>query len=466
VLGLSVEGNRLEGCVLRRGRSGIEAPQALSAALSLDPFTHDVDLVGREIRKLLDQAQIRERHCVVCIPLSWVLTLRIQLPDLPEEDLASLLVMEAERGFPCDLELLSLSESRFSAPGGQRYALLTGVAKQQLSRLESVLEAAQLRPIWMCPGICAMEGAVRAEDAGRASFLLSSEGASLQVLGKGGIAALRYLEGIWERGESGLQVQIPQVLRELRITLGQLPPGLRESVRRIQVFGQGAAVELLWTGLRSSMEGMGVTVDLAVLADDGPVTKRLPSGLALTPWAMLAARYLNEVPPTLQYLQPKVSPFRQFLAKCSTRRTAWVAGTAGTIGMVLLLGFLVQQVQLWRWQSKWKAVSSRVYELEDMQSQIRRYRPWFDESIRSLSILKRLTEAFPEDGAVSAKTVEMRDSSQVTCHGTARDRQALLRVLEKLGGGEEVNNVKVEQIRGKTPLEFTFSFQWKDRTSS
>ncbi len=49
-----------------------------------------------------------------------------------------------------------------------------------------------------------------------------------------------------------------------------------------------------------------------------------------------------------------------------------------------------------------------------------------------MTILKSLTEAFPEDGSVTAKTVEIRDLNTVTCTGIARNYQALLKTVERL----------------------------------
>ena len=101
-----------------------------------------------------------------------------------------------------------------------------------------------------------------------------------------------------------------------------------------------------------------------------------------------------------------------------------------------------------------------VRELEEMQQQIRRFRPWFDSSFRNLSILRKVTEAFPEDGVVSAKTLEIRDVSSVTCSGVARDNQALFKMLDQLRAVKDVHDLKVDNIRGKTPLQFTFNLHW------
>ena len=100
VLGLALDGSRLDGVVLRRANGSLQLLQSFSAALTLDPLTAAPELVGREIRNQLDAAGVRERHCIVGVPLKWVLTAQTELPPLPEADAASLLQMEAERGFP------------------------------------------------------------------------------------------------------------------------------------------------------------------------------------------------------------------------------------------------------------------------------------------------------------------------------------------------------------------------------
>jgi hypothetical protein len=104
----------------------------------------------------------------------------------------------------------------------------------------------------------------------------------------------------------------------------------------------------------------------------------------------------------------------------------------------------------------------RVTELDKMQQDIRRYRPWFDESMRTLSIMRRLTEAFPEDGVVSAKRVEIRDPAIVTCSGTARDIPSVLNVCAHLRAMKEVTDVQTDQFRGKAPVQFSFHFRWNE----
>src|SRR6266403_2045660 len=84
VLGLALDGSRLDGVVLQRTNGSLQIQQSFSVSLSLDPLTADAELVGREIRNHLDAAGIRERRCVVGLPLKWALTTNAEVPDLPE----------------------------------------------------------------------------------------------------------------------------------------------------------------------------------------------------------------------------------------------------------------------------------------------------------------------------------------------------------------------------------------------
>ena len=109
VLGLSFDAGHLEGAVVKRTNGSVTILKLFTAALSLDPLTNEPELVGQEIRNILEKAGIREKRCAVCLPLSWALTLQTKVPDLPEADLESLLVLEAERGFPYGPESLLIS---------------------------------------------------------------------------------------------------------------------------------------------------------------------------------------------------------------------------------------------------------------------------------------------------------------------------------------------------------------------
>jgi len=463
LLGLAFDAGRLEGVALRRTNGAVEVKKTFSVSLSLDPLTDDPVLVGREIRKNLDAAEIRERRCAVCVPLSWALTLTAKLPDLPEADLNSFLQIEAERGFPYGPDALMFSHSRYRTPGGEQYATLVAIPRDHVTRLEAALEAAQLRPASFSLGVAALQRAEAESSDGVLALAPGESSIGLQISCGGGVAVLRTVEGAFEveGGESRLQAD--QVAREVRITLGQLPQDVRDVVRRVRIFGQGDAADELAEQLGPRLESLGIKVEQVKQYPPAEFGLQIPADTAVSPALSLAVRHLTGQVPTFEFLPPKVSAWQQLAGRYSSGKLARAGVAAGGIALLVVLAFLVQQVQLFYWHAKWSGMKTRVTELENMQQQIKKFRPWFDDSCRSLSILRRLTEAFPEDGTVSAKSVEIREPANVICSGTARDNAALLRTTDKLRGTKEVANVHIEQTRGAAPLQFTLNFQWAQR---
>ena len=164
--------------------------------------------------------------------------------------------------------------------------------------------------------------------------------------------------------------------------------------------------------------------------------------------------------PAFEFLPPKPTAFEQLVAKYSSGRLR--SAGAAAAGVVAIVGglFLFQEFQLILLRSQWSGMSAKVQELDGLQQQIQQYRPWFDDSFRSLTILRQLTLAFSEDGAVTAKTVEIREGNTVTCSGTARDNAALLRTLNQLRTAAGVTDIKLGQIRGKSPMQFSFDIHY------
>jgi hypothetical protein len=463
LLGLSLEGHRVEAVVVRRSGDALRVEQSFAASLELNLLTNDPVLVGREIRNQLDKAGITESHCVICLPLDWALTLHIQVPEMPAEDVDSFLAMEAERGFPFAPDTLSIVNSRCRASSGAILATLIAIPKEHLATLQKTLKAAQLRPLSFSLGMPALEPAGESATEGVAAVGLSDSNLQLQITCGGGIAALRALEGALEQDGVHKRPYADVVARDLRITLGQLPGELRDSVRKLKVFGGSEDFDRFAEDLTSRAKSMGLEVELIRNYADRSLALRMPPDAAVSPALSLASRLLAGQKGPFEFLPPKVSPWKQFANRYSSGKLAWTGGAVGAAAALVLLAFLIQQWQLSHWQAKWLAIKPRVTELDAMQQQIKRYRPWFDENFKCLSILRRLTEAFPEDGAVSAKSIEIRDPAVVTCSGTARDMDSVVQVCKRLSAMKEVSDLSTEQFRGKSPVQFSFHFRWNER---
>ena len=466
VLGITLDGNRLDGVVLRRQNGSLLAEQTFAATLSLDPLTNDAELVGREIVNHLEAAGVRERHCVVAVPLKWALTANVKLPELAETDVASFLQIETERGFPCDVTTLRVATSRYASPSGAQYATFVGIPKSHLERLEQVLRAAKMKPLSFALGIAALQPPAVEASNGVLALVINEDNVGLQITCGGGVAALRALEGVLET-ENGEQILHGDlVAREARITLGQLPPDERAMVKRIRIFGARELAQQLAAELRPRLEAAGLQVELVsgYSADDFGVV--IPAGVGVSPAFSLAAWQLVGRKAPFEFLAPRISPWKRITTQYASGKLQTVGAVVAGLLVIALGAFAIQQWQLMRLSSKWTKMAPTVHELEGLQQQIRLYRPWCDDSFRCLMILRQLAMVFPEDGVVTAKTVEIRDMNTVSCSGTARDNAALLRTLGQLRGAQGVHDVKVDQIRGKAPMQFTFDFRYGEGGSS
>jgi hypothetical protein len=459
VLGLAFEGTKVEAVVVRRSNGSAEVGQTAVCTLSAEWTKLDPAKAGAELKAQLEAAEIRERHCVVALPTGVLLSLQTVLPELSEEDTLSLLQLEAENGFPFAPDLLSVVHSRFRPEGVTGYATQLALPRELVDQLEAMLRAARLNAVSFTPGIFAQQPLSSVRGQGVVSLFVGKCAVELMIACGGGVAAVRVLEASAE-GEGGeARVSADSVGCDLRVTLGQLPAAIREDLSKLRVFG-GAGADRLAAEIAPRATALGLSVERVIRFAPGELGLKLAESAPVNTAVAVAVRFLAGTSAGLEFLPPRISAWQQFAGKHSGGKLVLAGKVAGGLVALTLFAFLFQQVQLFRLRSEWNGMSAKVRELENLQQQIRRFRPWYDDSIRSLSILRRLTEAFPENGDVTAKTVELRDDGAVICTGTAGDNTALLTTLDRLRASPDVADVQVDQLRGKSPLQFTFNFHW------
>jgi hypothetical protein len=284
---------------------------------------------------------------------------------------------------------------------------------------------------------------------------------ALQLTCGGGLAALRMLESALEMEGGRRILHADLVAREARITLGQLPAELRDMAHRIRIFGPRDLAQQLADEMELRLEPMGFKVEVVSRYAAEDLGVQAPADAPVSPAFSLAAEQLTDRKPLLEFLPPRISAWQQAAARYSSGRFRMAGAAVGAIGLLVAALFMFQEWQLSALQSQWKSISPRVSNLEKVQGQIRQFRGWYDESVRGLRILRQLTEAFPERGDVSAKSVEIRDLTTVTCAGVARDEQSLRRTIKQLNSfTNNVAGLKMDRISGKSPLQFTFDFRW------
>ena len=294
----------------------------------------------------------------------------------------------------------------------------------------------------------------------RWSWALGNHSLDLMVTSGSGIVVMRSLDAALENEGAQRGIDADLTARELRITLGQLPTALAGKARVLRLFGRGEMVRRFAGEITPRAQVMGLKVEVMERVSAAQFDPPLAPDMAASPALALAACWLKASAPIPELLPPKVTAWQQLLSgKQTSKKLSWAGGVAGAVVGCVCLAFLFQTWQISRLESRWNKIAVKATELDTDQKLSQKYAAWFDHSYRGLRILKRLTEAFPDDGHVSAKTLEIRDLATVSCSGVARDNQSYIALIDKLQTAPEVTGLKTEFVRGQSPLQFTFDFQ-------
>ena len=87
VLALTLKSGSMSALLLREQEGVIQVVQPLSIPVSANAIVADPAKAGQELAAALEQAGIRERRCVVCIPPGWALTSSAEMPEISGDDL-------------------------------------------------------------------------------------------------------------------------------------------------------------------------------------------------------------------------------------------------------------------------------------------------------------------------------------------------------------------------------------------
>jgi hypothetical protein len=461
ILGIALRNEKLTAVWLRRSGNGIVVRKALSAPLSLDLLNSDPALAGREIRNHLDSAGISERHCVVAVPLKWALVQKTKLPDLSGEDMDSYLAVQAERGFPLAPDDLSIAVSPFKTQSGDRHATMVAIPKSHVVILNRILQAAKLRPLSITPAITSLTSDAGGMEEGSVTLLAGKMSIDLAIHAGGGLVALRMLDAAISPEPDGSNLDVSMIARELRITLGQLPPDLRATLRKVEIVGRRDMIEPLQLALLQPLSELGLAVEHGrpkiekQIKDCSSIAKMDPDAVGI------GVRFLLGGSRGFEFLPPRVSRLKQLTGRISSRSTLVFGSAAALLVIGLIAAFSYQHFRLTSLESKWAGIEEKVGELKTLQTNIRSYRPWFDDSAPSLSIASSLTQAFPQEGSLWAKKIVITNQAQVECTGNARSEHQWLDMRDNLMKADGIDELQVLSVQGNDPLKFRFKFNWK-----
>ena len=468
LVGIALDTECMSVAHLRRNGDAPTLGRVFTTRLALDVLTAEPDLFGREVREHLVAAGIRERHCVVCLPVTWALSLCTSTPELSEADTRDFLALQAEREFLMSPAGLALGVSRFSSGiGPDSGATVAGIASVQLGRLRAAMRAAGLRVSAFTLGVSAAVSRLLAQRAACAVLLAGDQGVDVVVIGGGGVLAVRRLGSALATPEGAPDVDVDGVLKQLRITLAQLPPAMAEAASTVRIWGRPDIVRLLSHGLEH-LPAMPVTIDLAPpdagvrVSQDAPEFVHSPEELSAV---AAAAAALRDDGLAIEFRPAAGSdPGRLWRARAS--HLALRAGIGAAVAVVFGVACLLfQHLRLRGLEHEWEAMRAPVAQVDATKSVVRRKAQWLRSEPDALSVMRLIARAFPEEGEVWATRLTIRGLREVSVTGKARSREAWLHMQQALRDMAGVVDLRMTQTReslaGGEPMTFSLNFRWQ-----
>jgi len=448
-LAISLESTRLAVKLVRGDDNDTLPEPSFSIPLGAEDILKDPEKAGQQLIAALGAAGIRERQCVVCVPPGWALTASTDLPEVGAEDLRGYLELRAEREFSIPAADLRLGYCAYDLPNGQRRATLAALSSKKIEAVEKMLEIAHRR----ASSISLALDKCLSQPRAMLHFLTNGNHTDVVVTAGGGIAGLRSLPGPMTSGDT---VFDPVAFcRDVRITLGRLPEAVRQQIRNAAFSGPSA--EKLCVQTRYDLLRMGI---------ESPECKFAPatadsSTEAVGAAAETARRKLREQPIAFEFVVPEAKRWQALFDRVdTTRRRRLLIGAGALLLLPLLLLFIRSEIES-HLQGQWDAMAQNAGELDALQKQIHQYQPWFEPTPQGLQVMQSLVSAFPEQGDVWAKSIQVSETHKVTCTGFARNQPALMELMQRMRARPDITALQVQQIRGENPIQFAVIYQWE-----
>jgi hypothetical protein len=439
-LAITVESGRIAVDLVRRDDAGISVVKSLALTAGSDAIMSDPEKVGQDLAAQLAANGIREKHSVVCIPASWAMAVTADVPGVSEEDMRGFLELRAEREFPIPVSDLRLAHCAYALPDGKPRATLAAVPAKRIEAIERMLAACGCKAVSISLGL---EGCLpRDERPSALHFVANGTHVDLIIAAGGGIAAVRSLPVKMSNFDA------TAFSREVRITLGRLPESVRSQVREARFGGTPVTAAELCGELRQPLHRLGIESRLEQVEGEHPGAAR-----------MAAEQHLRREPVVFEFLPPQVNRWENLFRRYDSKNNRWIGAAAAALLVLPVLIFFIRSRIENSLTSDWNGMKKNVAELESLQQRIREFRPWFEPAPQSLGVMEKIAAAFPDQGDVWAKSVQIAENGKVTCTGYARTQSALAAFQDKLRADKSIKEVSTQNMRGNNPIQFTIVYK-------
>jgi Tfp pilus assembly protein PilN len=174
-----------------------------------------------------------------------------------------------------------------------------------------------------------------------------------------------------------------------------------------------------------------------------------------------AELFLHDQSATFEFVTPEVKQWQVWLQKFDSKGRRTLLGIAAGLVLLPIVAFMYRSHVENSLTEEWRSIDRNVAQVTAIQMKIRRFRPWFDPNPTTLNALETLAAAFSDNGETWAKNIQIHDGQRVTCTAFAKSQAAKDEMLGRLRKKPGVTEVQTQQVRGNSPITYTFTYKWE-----
>jgi len=439
-----------------RNGNGTESYKAFSVKFPI-PWTEDPEAAGHRLAERLQQERWKAKKALVLLDPAWVFLGSASLPPIEKEEIPAYADLQAEKIFPLPRNDLAVA-FRVTEIGKETQRLvLAAVPQRRVQAVQRLLQAAGLELVSLTTdwGVNIQDGHTK-----ELHFRIRRAAKRLELLVVAGKTPLAYQSAVLSgsEGASGQEVQGAEIVRQVRMLVGRLDPEVREKIRTVTFEGPPEQ----WNGVidssRQHLERFGLEV---AVEDSSKATEKAFEDRLDPILVRYAKEWLENQSVPFEFLPPRISTWERLLQR-SAKGPGRLAAEIGAGVVALFVVAMIAHIQYYKHlEKRWQAMKPAVSQLQEIQSKIQKFRSWFAEEPVTLSVANHIAEAFPVEGRIWARILQIKSDGTVRISGRARDNQSLLQLLEKFRKDPQILEVKLQQSRGKDPIEFVIQLTVK-----
>lgn len=406
-------------------------------SISLDKRVDDYseEELKSHLEGLLKPLSPQVKEASLIVSSESLFSFRIEIPELDKEDLQSFIEIEADQHLPFSSDQFYLSQLR-SSDHDSKDSLILAI---QRTKVDPVLQS--LKSLgWNVTSVTVDGAGIEASDGqsnkNEGALLLGPDHLSLAIKCNGQLWAIRQFPHHSKSND------LSGVARDIKISLAQVPVEAQKDLQTLRCI----ALPRIDNSQASSITIPGL--DLAKVEASNVLIEAI------------AGEIFRGHRSAIEFLPPKPNKFEKIIERFNSKRNFWVGTGGAGIAAIVILAFFLQSQKLKSLENKWSGISTKVGELEKIQSQIREFRSWYQDDYPTLVALKSIFEAFPERGEIWLKQMTVRKGNVVRCTGGATSSYAILDVRKRLLETPGISDLQELPSSGDNPIYFSFQFTW------